>query len=521
LNTEQTRLNWVPYTYQRAALDRITQRRAAGINWTPLFMGTGTGKTIVALEDVMRVAELGARKFLIVTPMNVTGSWLDQAELYSLPMRITRVVSSMTRHQRIQHISKHRDYDIMVVNYDTVRMLPDLLCAVEFDYVVFDEIQRLKNVKAKQTESARLIARDVKSRKGMRIGLSGTPAPKDTLDYWSEFDILDPYSDVKIKEYHPLGLGSYREYEYLIARKEPHPRLKGVFTWTFPDMMLDLVKQRVAVHAYQITSEEALPWLPPKRRENIYVDMTDVQSKLYRLMKEDAVLAVTEQRPNEALKAENVETLHDFLQSEAYQKDRSLLKRGVVSAKIETVVMMRLHQITCGHVGLADGSIRTFDNGKINYLEEVLPQWCDPFEDNKTIIFTAYRPNVPMLLKCSEGLNVGALTLTGSNSGKARELVQQFQTDPGVRLFIINLAAGSSGITLTRANRVCYYASTYNWEHRRQSEDRAHRIGQTRSVMYSDLMIRNSIEQYIIKKLGYKEGLARATRTTNEFVGML
>jgi SNF2 family DNA or RNA helicase len=246
--------------------------------------------------------------------------------------------------------------------------------------------------------------------------------------------------------------------------------------------------------------------------------MTPVQAKLYDIMREDMVLAIKSngEAASEQIRSENVMSLSDYLMKEGYKVDREMLKKGIVTAKIETVAMMRLHQITCGHINTQDGGVKTFDGGKIEYLSEHLEQWCDPFEDNKSIIFTAYRPSVELLTNLAAKLDIGVLALTGKTSGKAQEMVRQFQTDPGVRLFVINLAAGSTGITLTRANRVCYYASTYNWMHRRQSEDRAHRIGQTRSVMYTDLMIRNSIEQHVLNKLEGKADMQ--ARTTTSFL---
>ena len=488
-------------------------------------METGTGKTVVAFKTMEEWIAAGRRKFIVVCPMNVVGNWVDEAANFHMPFRVERVHAKQSAAQR-EKIIRSDSWDLLIINYQTAANLKDVFLDISIGGIILDECQRTKNRLASQTIALREIILHHKRNGLLRLGLSGTPAPKNPLDHWSVFDVLDPYPDKTHSRYHPLGFGSYRSYEQNICTKTAHPRLKGVYKYFFPPLMVEMLQKRIATHAFEAFKEDVLPWLPEQRFQKILVDMTPEQDKLYNLVKEDAVATINGSGKHPLLPSD-ILSLNDWLKrSEEAKKhgiDYSLimseLQKGLISAKMQTVVLVRLHQIACGHVTTADGGQRLFGGGKIEFLREQLPMWADTVEDNKLIVFTAFRPDVVQLTELSESLNLGAVTLTGDNSSEAQKAVNSFQKDSKVRIFICNLAAGSSGITLTYANRVCWYSSTYNWEHRRQSTDRPHRIGQKRPVLYTDLMIRNSMEQYVLRNLEEKTNLAKMT--TSKFTSLL
>ena len=524
-------LNIDLYPFQVDGVNWVSRRIGEGFYWTPVFMETGTGKTPVAFKVIEEWISLGRRKFVVVCPMNVVGNWVDEAAKFHVPLVVQRVHSKQSAYSREQLMLSSR-WDLLIINYDTMRNLKRVLIDIPIDGIIFDEVQRLKNKQAGQTQAAREIVLAHK-RQGMgRLGLSGTPAPKSPLDHWSIFDVLDPYPDATNYKHHPLGYGSYRSFEQNICTKEAHPRLKGVYKYFFPPLMIAELQRRIQFHAFEAFKEDVLPWLPDQRFQKVYVDMTPEQEKLYNLVRDEAVATLKgAEFDRRDLALADIMPLAQWMEEAAEARDLAIkagkkprdlmaeLQQGLVSATMQTVVLIRLHQIACGHVTLADGKTRMFGGGKIDYITEELSKWTDEFLDNKVIIFTAFRADVKQLVEVCEKQNIGFVTLTGDNSSEAQEAVNSFQKDPKVRVFICNLAAGSSGITLTAANRVCWYSSTYNWEHRRQSMDRPHRIGQTRPVLYTDLMIRNSMEQYVLRNLEEKKTLARMT--TSKFMSIL
>ena len=494
-------------------------------------METGTGKTPVAFKVIEEWISLGRRKFVVVCPMNVVGNWIDEAANFQAPLVVQRVHSNQSAYAREQ-IMRSNKWDLLVINYDTMRNLKHVLMDITIDGIIFDEVQRLKNKQSGQSKAAREIVLCHKKTGMGRLGLSGTPAPKSPLDHWSIFDILDPYPDETNYRRHPLGYGSYRAFEQNICTKEAHPRLKGVYKYFFPPLLVAELQRRIQFHAFEAFKEDVLPWLPKQRFQKMYVDMTPEQEKLYKLVRDEAVATIKGvEFDRRSLNLADIMPLSQWMEEAAEARDIAIksgkkpkdlmteLQQGLISATMQTVVLIRLHQIACGHVTLADGKKRLFGGGKMDYLVEELPKWTDEFSDNKAIIFTAFRADVEQLSELCEKQDVGFVTLTGDNSSEAQKAVNSFQKDPRVRVFICNLAAGSSGINLTAANRVCWYSSTYNWEHRRQSMDRAHRIGQTRPVLYTDLMIRDSMEQYVLRNLEEKKSLARMT--TSKFMSLL
>lgn len=486
-------------------------------------MDTGTGKTPVSFAVMEWWYNQGRRKFIIVSQMNMVGGWIDEAEKFNVPLKFVRVHSHQTKEQKIRVVQG--DYDVIVINYDSLRLLKDHLVAARFGGGVFDECQRLQNRSAKWTEAARELVLSIKQQRGGRLALSGTPATKNPLDLWSIFDVLDPY----IMQYgtkpdptrHPLGYGSYRSFEQAVCTKTPHPHLKGVYKYFFPPELVKKLQTRVTYHAYEAFKEDVLPWLPKQTFSNMYVDMTPGQEKLYNLMRDEMVAILTKQPfDTSPLEAQNIQPLNSWLST--HQQDAGvmkLLKEQVISTKLQAVLTMRLQQICSGHIKLDNGKTHMFEGGKADRLRTEIPKWVSLDTHNKLIIFTRFRADVVIVSKLLEELGVGFVSLTGDNSSNAQDAVKSFQNDAGIRAFVSNLQAGSTGITLTAANFVCYYSMSYNYGHQRQSEDRAHRIGQLRPVFYYNFMCRDSVERGILQNISNKKRLTQMT--SRRFANML
>ena len=173
---------------------------------------------------------------------------------------------------------------------------------------------------------------------------------------------------------------------------------------------------------------------------------------------------------------------------------------------------MRLHQVTCGHFKADDDTITEIKNNRIDSLLELLEE-----TEGKVIIWANYRAdikNIVAALKKAYG-EASTVEYHGSVDPTLRQdnIAQFQQKNSPTRYFVGNAQTGGYGITLTAANTVVYYSNSYDLEKRLQSEDRAHRIGQTGSVTYVDLMAENTIDERIVKALRKKINLA------NEIMG--
>jgi len=168
--------------------------------------------------------------------------------------------------------------------------------------------------------------------------------------------------------------------------------------------------------------------------------------------------------------------------------------------------ILRLHQITCGHFRSDDGETIEVPNNRISELLEVLDE-----ADDKVIIWATYVADIKKIvdkLTASYGHDSVVSYYGDTSTDERSEAVKRFQDDPNVRFFVGNPSTGGYGITLTAATMVVYYSNSYNLEHRIQSEDRAHRIGQTKSVNYVDLCVAGTIDEKIIKALRAKKNIA-------------
>jgi SNF2 family DNA or RNA helicase len=168
--------------------------------------------------------------------------------------------------------------------------------------------------------------------------------------------------------------------------------------------------------------------------------------------------------------------------------------------------LMRLHQITCGHFTSDDGSTQVIKNNRINELMEVLDEI-----EGKAIIWAHYQHDIANIIKEVEkvhgpGSIVDYYGLTPQE--ERQDNIRKFQNGSECKFLVGTPQTGGYGITLTKANTVIYYSNGYDLEKRLQSEDRAHRIGQKKSVTYVDLICEETVDEKIVKALRKKINIA-------------
>ena len=184
----------------------------------------------------------------------------------------------------------------------------------------------------------------------------------------------------------------------------------------------------------------------------------------------------------------------------------------IMSSMSALTTLLRLHQITCGTFKADDGTIKHLKNNRLTALMECLEE-----TEGKVIIWATYREDIKKIVDSLKKAYGEASTVEyhgGVDATLRQEHIAQFQQVKGpTRYFVGNPQTGGYGITLTAANTVIYYSNSYDLEKRLQSEDRAHRIGQTGSVTYVDLIAEGTIDEKIVKSLRNKINIA------NEIMG--
>jgi SNF2 family DNA or RNA helicase len=225
--------------------------------------------------------------------------------------------------------------------------------------------------------------------------------------------------------------------------------------------------------SYRVAKEECLD-LPAKVYTKRSVELTKEQQELYATMKRAAIA----QHEGKLMTTESALT-----------------------------TLMRLHQITCGTFKADDGTIKHLKNNRLQALHDCLEE-----VDGKVIIWATYREDIKKIVDSLKKAYGEASTVEyhgGVDATLRQENIALFQEKKGpTRYFVGNAQTGGYGITLTAANTVIYFSNNYDLEKRLQSEDRAHRIGQTGSVTYVDLVAEKTIDEKIIKALKEKVDFA-------------
>ena len=457
-----------PYKHQITALEKSWNKEAYAY-----FMEMGTGKSKVLVDNMAMLYDKGKiNGALIIAPKGVYRNWYCQEIPTHLPNHIQSTVvlwnatTTKSKQKEYETLLKS-DYNlhILVMNVEAFSTLKGIDFASQFlrthkTLMVIDESTTIKTPTAKRTKAIIKLAQHSNYR---RI-LTGSPVTKSPLDLYTQCEFLDPWL---------LGFQSYyafrSRYAQMVERNFGGRKVQLVVSYR----RLDELSNKLESFSYRVLKEDCLD-LPDKIYIRRTIELTEEQKKLYSTMKQMALAQLN----GKLLTAPNVLTQ-----------------------------MMRLHQITCGHFKSDDGEIQELSSKRLEELMSVLEE-----TEGKAIIWANYIYDIEHIVKTIKqeyGEDSVVQYYGAIDSEKRQKNIVQFQ-DPNspVRFFVGNPQTGGYGITLTAANTVIYYSNGYDLEKRLQSEDRAHRIGQKKSVTYIDLIAENTVDEKIFKALRKKIDIA-------------
>jgi len=459
-----------PYAHQITALEKSWQKDEYGY-----FMEMGTGKSKVLVDNMAMLYDKGKiNAALIIAPKGVYRNWLSQEIPNHLPSHVDHktvlwtALTSKTKDKEYQQLFK-TDYDlhILLMNVEALSTKKGVEFAGKFlrchkTLMAVDESTTIKNPTAKRTKAILALSKEAKYR---RI-LTGSPVTKSPLDLYSQCAFLNEFL---------LGFSSFytfrNRYAQMIERNFGGRRVQIVASYRRLDELAETLKK----FSYRILKEDCLD-LPPKVYMRREIDLSDEQKKAYSTMKSAAL---------------------------------AHLNGKIATAPHVLTQLMRLHQITCGHFTADDGTIQEFKNNRMSELLNLLDEI-----EGKVIIWANYVYDIKQIVNTisDEYGEDSIVQYYGAIESKKRQTnIEKFQ-DPKskVRFFVGNPQTGGYGITLTAASNVIYYSNGYDLEKRLQSEDRAHRIGQDKSVTYIDLIARDTVDEKIVKALRKKINIASA-----------
>ena len=464
-----------PYAHQLDAFNKSWKDP-----YHALFMEMGTGKTKVIVDTMGALFEAGELTHaLVVAPKGVFDNWVQLEIPAHLPDRIKRSVvrwqPNFTKKYKEELLDvavparRAKDtLNILVMNVEALSTSKGAGAAVRFlelnpkSIMVVDESTTIKNRKATRTKTVLRCGEKAKYR---RI-LTGSPVTKSPMDLYTQCGFLSLDA---------LNFRSYFTFQarYAVMRH----RTMGVknFQEIVSFQRLDELSEKLDKFATRVLKEECLD-LPAKVYVRRKVEMTPEQKKLYFQMSEYALAQLAD-------------------------------GKQATTVNILTQIM-RLQQIACGHFQPDEGvPIEAIKNNRLDELLTV----CEE-NSGKSIIWATWTHDIKAIeeaLAKAYGPDSVASYYGGTAQEDRQEIVRRFQdrADP-LRFFVGQPSTGGYGITLTAASTVVYYSNSYNLEHRIQSEDRAHRIGQTKSVTYIDLYTPGTIDEKITRALRDKINLA-------------
>ena len=445
-----------------------------GVNWLRFlenraFCGIlademGLGKTIQTLAWI----QLGrddedhtGKPALIVCPTSLVENWKEEAAKFTPNLKVM-LLHGTDRHRKWKNIEK---FDIAITSYALMRR--DLERHLEHTYsiAILDEAQHIKN---RSTQNA-LAAKKIKA--DHRLVLTGTPIENGVADLWSIMDFLMPGylgSHKDFREFYELpilGGGADGDYVQAKLRRKLHP------------FLLRRLKKHVAKD------------LPPKIERVAPCKLTQDQHKVYSSLLEDSRQKIS-----------------SMVEEKGFNKSRMEILK----------TLLRLRQ-TCCHIDLLklDGIESKHPSAKMELFFELLNEALDG--KHRVLVFSQFTSMLAILKKEMDARDLKYCYLDGSTKDR-QTVVKKFNKDHNIPVFLMSLKAGGTGLNLTGADMVIHFDPWWNPAVEAQATDRAHRIGQKRTVYSVKLVTKGTVEEKVVEMQRRKQGIIDATLTTDEQV---
>ena len=428
----------------------------------------GLGKTLQVLSILLEYKESDEerRTSIVICPSSLTLNWLNEARKFVPDLKACVIKGSAKEREQI--INNLEKYDLIITSYDSLKR--DINIYKErnynFRYIIADEAQYMKN---STTQNAKAI----KALNGTtRYALTGTPIENSLAELWSIFDFVMPGYLFGYKKFKSI-------YEVPIVKDND-------------EKAMTRLKMLIAPFILRRNKKEVLTELPEKTITVLNNQMNEEQEKVY--------LSYLAQAKQEVA---------DEININGFEKSQFKI----------LATLTRLRQICC-HPSLFIKDYKD-ESSKLNQCIEILSDAIEA--GHKILLFSGYTSMFDIIEKELKKQNIKYFKLTGSTKVDERiSLVDEFNSNPEIKVFLISLKAGGTGLNLTGADMVIHYDPWWNQSAENQATDRAYRIGQKNNVQVYKLITSNSIEEKIYELQNKKaELIDNMLDTKTSFVNKL
>ncbi len=403
----------------------------------------GLGKTlqiITILQDEKNNAKIH-KPSIVVCPSSLSLNWKNEVDKFGKGIRALVITGSLT--ERINKIKDANKYDLLITSYDLLKRDLDIYLEnnIKFRYQIADEAQYIKNSNTQNARTLKELSAET------RFALTGTPIENSLAELWSIFDYVMPgylFSYNKFK----------RDYESKIVKD-------------LDEKQMDRLKTMIEPFILRRTKKQVLTELPEKTVSIIKNEMSEEQQKVY--------LTYLAQTKKEVAKVVGL--------------------NGIKKSQIQILALLtRLRQICC-HPSLFLENYEG-ESSKLNQCIELIKEAISG--GHKILLFSSYTEMFKIIEKELEKENIQYFKLTGQTKTDERvEMVDEFNKNRDIKVFLISLKAGGTGLNLIGADIVIHYDPWWNLSAENQATDRAYRIGQKNNVQVYKLITKNSIEEKI------------------------
>lgn len=451
-----------PYAHQNKAFDFACEKFGlipGGVfsRGVALLMEMGTGKTITSIGIAGALYQFGkVRKILVVAPLSILGVWEEEfSKFAAFPYTLTVLKGpSRKKAEMLRGVGKD-GLQIVVVNYESAWRIEKDILAFDADLIIADEAHKLKEARTSQSKAMHHFGDKAR----YKLLLTGTVITNRELDVFSQYRYLnrkvfgDSFYVFRNRYFDMVGYGNHI------------PR--------FRNYMLDEFLQRMHSISYRVTKEECLD-LPGITEEIRTVELEPKAMKIYKeLLKESY--------------------------TELGQKE--------VSAVNVLTKLLRLSQVTGGHLTDDEGDSNVVSTAKLDALADILDTAMS--EEKKIVVMARFIPELNDIEALLKKKGIGYATVRGGVKDREEE-IRRFQEDSDCRVFVGQIAAAGLGITLTAASTMVFYSLDYSMSNFEQAKARIHRVSQTENCHYIYLVAKGTVDTKVLRALRQKVDLAKS-----------
>lgn len=429
-------------TYQQQGIQWLYDLKNMGLNGI-LADDMGLGKTLQVLVFYEQYVSKD-KPSLIVCPSSLMYNWMSEIEKFKIDVDAVCVTGT----QDVRKDIIKENHELYITTYDYLRRDVELYMSMEFEYIVLDEAQFIKNPKTKNAQS-------VKSLKSKhRLALTGTPIENGLSELWSIFDFLLP--------------GYLYSLNYFTKNFEKPIQMGD-------DKRQAQLQKLVSPFILRRTKKQVLKDLPDKVEKDLWLNLSPEEKQLYL-----ANLAQVNEQLQQQLELEKVDSI------------------------LILAMMTRLRQICCEPRMLYENY--TGESTKFKMCLDLIETLKE--NDKKVLLFSSFTSIFDSFIEEFNRRGIKYHMITGAvDKKKRKEEVDAFQSDDS-NVFLISLKAGGTGLNLTKAQAVIHFDPWWNVSAQNQATDRAYRIGQTKNVLVYQLLMKNTIEEKIYEMQKRKKAMS-------------